>query len=163
MAESLMVLLVHAVLLYRDAQMGGLYTGIRPVHIYPTSRLVSDCSGMMVQPHKAIVGANAFSHESGIHQVSCCVSRKFPDTVVWSESHTPWNEHFTRPITGEKDAFNQEPDCKASMCDFVLEKPVWSLLVHLRGANAAALVHPGVAFRVTMGAWSLKAKLQSRA
>ncbi len=50
--------------------MGGLYTGIRPVHIYPTSRLVSDCSGMMVQPHKAIVGANAFSHESGIHQVS---------------------------------------------------------------------------------------------
>ncbi|KAF5836613.1 hypothetical protein DUNSADRAFT_5688, partial [Dunaliella salina] len=51
-----------------DAQMGGLYTGIRPVHIYPTSRLVADCSGMMVQPHKAIVGANAFSHESGIHQ-----------------------------------------------------------------------------------------------
>jgi predicted Zn-dependent protease len=30
----------------------------------------SDFSGMMVQPHKAIVGANAFAHESGIHQVS---------------------------------------------------------------------------------------------
>jgi hypothetical protein len=53
--------------------MNGLYTGVRPVHIYPTSRLVSDCSGMMVQPHKAIVGANAFSHESGIHQVCKCV------------------------------------------------------------------------------------------
>jgi hypothetical protein len=29
--------------------MGGLYTGIRPVHIYPASRMVSDYSGMMVQ------------------------------------------------------------------------------------------------------------------
>lgn len=48
--------------------MGGLYTGIRPVHISPTSRMVQEYSGMMVQPHKAIVGANAFAHESGIHQ-----------------------------------------------------------------------------------------------
>ncbi len=37
--------------------MGGLWTGVRPVHIYPTSRMVSVYSGMMVQPHKAIVGA----------------------------------------------------------------------------------------------------------
>ena len=36
--------------------------------IYPTSRLVSIITGMMVQPNKAIVGANAFSHEAGIHQ-----------------------------------------------------------------------------------------------
>ena len=48
--------------------MKGLHTGIRPVHIYPTSKMVSDYSGMVVQPHKAIVGANAFAHESGIHQ-----------------------------------------------------------------------------------------------
>lgn len=52
----------------REKQMGGLRTGIRPVHISSTSKMVSDYSGMMVQPHKAIVGANAFSHESGIHQ-----------------------------------------------------------------------------------------------
>ena len=32
------------------------------------SRLVSACTGMVVQPNKAIVGANAFAHESGIHQ-----------------------------------------------------------------------------------------------
>lgn len=44
--------------------MSGLRTGINPVHIYPTSRMVSDYSGMIVQPHKAIVGANAFAHES---------------------------------------------------------------------------------------------------
>ncbi len=36
--------------------------------IYKTSRLVSDLSGMVVQPNKAIVGKNAFLHESGIHQ-----------------------------------------------------------------------------------------------
>jgi 2-isopropylmalate synthase len=36
--------------------------------IYKTSRLVSSLTGMIVQPNKAIVGANAFAHESGIHQ-----------------------------------------------------------------------------------------------
>jgi len=47
---------------------GRIYTAINPVHISPTSRMVSEYSGMMCQPHKAIVGANAFKHESGIHQ-----------------------------------------------------------------------------------------------
>jgi 2-isopropylmalate synthase len=37
-------------------------------HIYRTSKLVSTISGIYVQPNKAIVGANAFAHESGIHQ-----------------------------------------------------------------------------------------------
>ncbi|KAJ9522811.1 hypothetical protein QJQ45_019799, partial [Haematococcus lacustris] len=59
---------VMAIALRGQDKMSGLYTGIRPVHIYPTSKMVSDYSGMMVQPHKAIVGANAFAHESGIHQ-----------------------------------------------------------------------------------------------
>ncbi len=36
--------------------------------IYKTSRMVSNLTGMLVQPNKAIVGANAFAHESGIHQ-----------------------------------------------------------------------------------------------
>ncbi len=43
-------------------------TQIRTQEIYKTSRLVSNLTGMLVQPNKAIVGANAFSHESGIHQ-----------------------------------------------------------------------------------------------
>ncbi len=43
-------------------------TGIKTEHIYPTSRLVTMITGMMVQPNKAIVGANAFAHEAGIHQ-----------------------------------------------------------------------------------------------
>lgn len=51
-----------------EEEMGGLWTGISPVHITPTSKMVIDYTGMPVQPHKAIVGANAFAHESGIHQ-----------------------------------------------------------------------------------------------
>merc|ERR1719215_2348419 len=47
---------------------GNLYTAINPVYIHPTSRMVSEYTGMKCQPHKAIVGANAFQHESGIHQ-----------------------------------------------------------------------------------------------
>ncbi|WNO08101.1 2-isopropylmalate synthase [Teredinibacter sp. KSP-S5-2] len=43
-------------------------TGIVSEHIVPTSRLVSSITGFPVQPNKAIVGANAFAHESGIHQ-----------------------------------------------------------------------------------------------
>jgi 2-isopropylmalate synthase len=43
-------------------------TGIDISHIVPVSRLVSSITGFPVQPNKAIVGANAFAHESGIHQ-----------------------------------------------------------------------------------------------
>ncbi|XP_010534037.1 PREDICTED: 2-isopropylmalate synthase 1, chloroplastic-like, partial [Tarenaya hassleriana] len=46
----------------------GLYTGIDTRHIVPASKLVEEHTGLHVQPHKAIVGANAFVHESGIHQ-----------------------------------------------------------------------------------------------
>jgi len=45
-----------------------LTTNIDTRQIYRTSRLVSELTGFMVQPNKAIVGANAFRHESGIHQ-----------------------------------------------------------------------------------------------
>jgi 2-isopropylmalate synthase len=44
------------------------YTEIVTQYICPTSRLVSKLTGVVVQPNKAIVGANAFAHESGIHQ-----------------------------------------------------------------------------------------------
>ena len=43
-------------------------TGIETTQIMRTSRLVSAITGFSVQPNKAIVGANAFAHESGIHQ-----------------------------------------------------------------------------------------------
>jgi 2-isopropylmalate synthase len=45
-----------------------LHTSIKTQHIYPVSRLVSQLTSIPVQPNKAIVGANAFAHSSGIHQ-----------------------------------------------------------------------------------------------
>ena len=46
----------------------GFYTDIKSEKLNPMSRLVSDIMRMPVQPNKAIVGSNAFSHSSGIHQ-----------------------------------------------------------------------------------------------
>jgi 2-isopropylmalate synthase len=43
-------------------------TNIRTQELFRTSRLVSDLTGMSIQPNKAIVGSNAFRHQSGIHQ-----------------------------------------------------------------------------------------------
>ncbi len=52
----------------RDSESPTPLTAIRTEEITKTSRLVSNLTGMVVQPNKAIVGANAFAHESGIHQ-----------------------------------------------------------------------------------------------
>jgi 2-isopropylmalate synthase len=46
----------------------GLHTNIKSERIYELSKLVSEMMRMPVQPNKAIVGANAFAHSSGIHQ-----------------------------------------------------------------------------------------------
>lgn len=59
---------VMSLYLRGQSHFGGLYTGIRPVHIAHGSKMVEEFSGLLVQPHKAIVGKNAFLHESGIHQ-----------------------------------------------------------------------------------------------
>lgn len=58
--EVVMVIRQHAHL--------GLHTNIKAEQLNPISRLVSDTMRMPVQPNKAIVGSNAFSHSSGIHQ-----------------------------------------------------------------------------------------------
>ena len=55
-------------LLHTRKDWVGYETNIDAKQLYPTSRLVSSITGIMVQPNKAIVGANAFAHESGIHQ-----------------------------------------------------------------------------------------------
>jgi len=52
----------------RPDVFAGLETKIRGEEIYPSSRLLASIIGVAVQPNKAIVGANAFAHEAGIHQ-----------------------------------------------------------------------------------------------
>ncbi|MFL5820624.1 MAG: 2-isopropylmalate synthase [Solirubrobacteraceae bacterium] len=57
-----------AMLLHTRQPDVGLHTGIVTTEIARTSRLVSRLTGYPVQPNKAVVGRNAFAHESGIHQ-----------------------------------------------------------------------------------------------
>jgi 2-isopropylmalate synthase len=57
------VMLLHT----REPSLG-LWTGVETTEIARTSRMVSRLTGYSVQPNKAIVGRNAFAHESGIHQ-----------------------------------------------------------------------------------------------
>jgi 2-isopropylmalate synthase len=60
--------LEEVVMILKQHKHLGLTTGINAKGLNPLSRLVSDTMRMPVQPNKAIVGANAFSHSSGIHQ-----------------------------------------------------------------------------------------------
>ncbi|MCO6479436.1 MAG: 2-isopropylmalate synthase [Phaeodactylibacter sp.] len=60
--------LEEVVMIMRQHPYLNLTNRINTQLIYPTSRLVSERMGMPVQPNKAIVGANAFAHSSGIHQ-----------------------------------------------------------------------------------------------
>jgi 2-isopropylmalate synthase len=46
----------------------GVHTGVHTTRLYPTSRLVSTITGMPIPRNKAVIGENAFAHESGIHQ-----------------------------------------------------------------------------------------------
>ena len=54
--------------LYTRKDKFSVSTNIRTEEIYRTSSLVSALTGMVIQPNKAVVGKNAFAHESGIHQ-----------------------------------------------------------------------------------------------
>ena len=60
--------LEEVVMILRQHQHLGYYTQIKTQQLNPISRLVSDTMRMPVQANKAIVGSNAFSHSSGIHQ-----------------------------------------------------------------------------------------------
>ena len=69
----------------------GVSTNIDTRQIYRTSRLVSDITGFAVQPNKAIVGANAFRHASGIHQDGVLKERTTfeimdPQSIGWPSS-----------------------------------------------------------------------------
>ncbi|MFA5531559.1 MAG: 2-isopropylmalate synthase, partial [Thiohalomonadaceae bacterium] len=70
-------------------------------HIVPTSRLVAGITGFAVQPNKAIVGANAFAHESGIHQDGVLKSRETyeimrAEDVGWTANRMVLGKHSGR-------------------------------------------------------------------
>ncbi|MCW3062589.1 MAG: 2-isopropylmalate synthase [Capsulimonas sp.] len=77
--------------IYTRGDIYQVQTNITTTEIYKTSRLVSSLTGILVQPNKAIVGANAFAHSSGIHQDGILKQRDTyeiidPATVGISES-----------------------------------------------------------------------------
>ena len=82
-------------------------TSIRSEQIYPTSRLLTKITGVNVQPNKAIVGSNAFSHESGIHQDGILKHRLTyeivtPESVGISKSSLVLGKHSGRHAFQER-------------------------------------------------------------
>jgi len=78
-----------------------LEMGIDTTKIVPTSKLVSSITGMPVQANKAIVGANAFAHESGIHQDGMLKHKKTyeimtPESVGWNTNRMVLGKHSGR-------------------------------------------------------------------
>lgn len=71
------------------ADLFDLSTRIDATQIVPASRLVSSITGFAVQPNKAIVGANAFAHESGIHQDGVLKHRETYE--IMSAEDVGWN------------------------------------------------------------------------
>ncbi len=76
----------------------GLATGIDTTQLTRASKLVSTVTGMVVQPNKAIVGANAFAHESGIHQDGMLKHEETyeimrPETVGAARTHLVLGKH----------------------------------------------------------------------
>jgi len=67
-------------------------TNVVTEQIYPTSRLVSKVTGVAVQPNKAIVGANAFAHEAGIHQDGVLKERSTYEIMTPEEVGIPSNK-----------------------------------------------------------------------
>jgi 2-isopropylmalate synthase len=67
-------------------------TGINSKLIYPASRLVSDLTGIRVQPNKAIVGSNAFAHSSGIHQDGILKERRTYEIINPADIGVPESE-----------------------------------------------------------------------
>jgi 2-isopropylmalate synthase len=85
----------------RGNQFGNGITRIRTERLVPTSRLVSTLTGVLVQPNKAIVGANAFAHEAGIHQDGVLKERTTyeimnPTDVGWEGTKLILGKHSGR-------------------------------------------------------------------
>jgi 2-isopropylmalate synthase len=88
--------------IYRDLEIS-----INTVHIHKTSRLVSKLTGFVVAPNKAIVGGNAFRHESGIHQDGVLKERSTyeiirPEDVGFTGSGIVLGKHSGRHALKER-------------------------------------------------------------
>ena len=83
-----------------------LETRIDATHIVPTSRLVSQITGFVVQPNKAVVGANAFAHASGIHQDGVLKARQTYEIMRAEDVGWSTNKIVLGKLSG-RNAFKQ--------------------------------------------------------
>jgi 2-isopropylmalate synthase len=91
----------------RRDYFGGLDTRIVSAELVPASKLITRVTNIQVQPNKAIVGANAFAHEAGIHQDGMLKDRETyeimtPESVGWDESKLVLGKHSGRAGFGAK-------------------------------------------------------------
>ena len=82
-------------------------TGVTTENILRTSRLLSTITGFDVQPNKAIVGRNAFAHESGIHQDGMLKNAQTyeimtPESVGWTKTNLVMGKHSGRAAFRDK-------------------------------------------------------------
>lgn len=85
----------------------GVHTNVKTERLYPTSRLVSQVTGLHVQRNKAIVGQNAFAHEAGIHQHGMLTNRETyeimrPEEVGFAHSQLVLGKHSGRHALKER-------------------------------------------------------------
>jgi 2-isopropylmalate synthase len=88
------------------ADFFGLETRIDTTQIVPTSRLVSQITGFVVQPNKAVVGANAFAHASGIHQDGVLKARQTYEIMTAEDVGWSTNKIVLGKLSG-RNAFRQ--------------------------------------------------------
>ncbi|MCX7892404.1 MAG: 2-isopropylmalate synthase [Burkholderiales bacterium] len=84
----------------------GLETRIDTTQIVPASRLVSQITGFVVQPNKAVVGANAFAHASGIHQDGVLKARQTYEIMTAEDVGWSANKIVLGKLSG-RNAFKQ--------------------------------------------------------
>lgn len=131
----------------RRDQFGGGWTRIEKTRLVPTSRLVSELTGLDVQVNKAIVGANAFAHEAGIHQDGMLKNRTTyeimnPTDVGWEGTKLVLGKHSGR--AGFRNAL-KDLGIRLESDDEVNEAYQRFLVLadrkkHVTGADIAALV-----------------------
>jgi 2-isopropylmalate synthase len=85
----------------------GLHTGVDTKRLFPTSRLLSSITGMPIPRNKAVVGENAFAHESGIHQHGMLKHHSTyeimrPEDVGLSRTHLVLGKHSGRAALRER-------------------------------------------------------------
>ncbi|MDR1029262.1 MAG: 2-isopropylmalate synthase [Treponema sp.] len=97
-------------------------TRIDTTKIYPLSRLVSQVTGVKVQPHKAIVGDNAFAHEAGVHQHGVLANRATYEIMTPESVGIPQNRMVLGKHSGRHAFEERLRDLGLSLHDALVEQ-----------------------------------------